>query len=560
MNFQAIFEESIRSITSLLNVSLETLSWAVINNAVDLIHAQGAPFTDITYQEHLKQHLPEILQPGNKPQIIHNNGFDLPNNHILICLPCRCCESKHTPQHMVNLLFTIPQDAEITTSQWEGLKSISTLTSIALLNFPRQEKCPPSETYLQAVVDMGAQITGLIDREDALLQIVTQIAKAFNYDYVGIFLVSDDGEYATLEATSTKEGPMPQQQYYQLRIGEQCIVGHVIGTGEAEVTQTDNRTLISKTVCALPDTRSEMAVPMRHRGQIVGALDIQSKRPQAFDGAEMITLQAIADQTANALINARLLSRLRTQTLELQWAYEEAQHLNVVRNQMLQNVSHELRTPLGLILGYTEMLKTGAIGPLTPQQADILRIIHSRTCSLNRMVQGLTTLQGKVQIENSTAISLKSLIPQVIQEFKKTAQRQGIQFYLEIPPHMPLIPGDIERLHLAMSHLVENAIKFSPKGGTIIIRSWMEKDEVVIAISDQGIGIPDGQLTHIFEPFYQVDGSSKRRYGGMGIGLALVWEIVEAHRGYIEVESEPEIGSTFIVHLPLINPLKEQQD
>ncbi|MGQ9521830.1 MAG: sensor histidine kinase, partial [Anaerolineae bacterium] len=115
---------------------------------------------------------------------------------------------------------------------------------------------------------------------------------------------------------------------------------------------------------------------------------------------------------------------------------------------------------------------------------------------------------------------------------------------------IPTILADREHLLLAISQLLDNAIKFSPQGGTVRIRIWSEGDWVNLAVQDEGIGIPREHLPHIFERFYQVDGSTTRRFGGMGIGLALVWEIMEAHRGFVRVESEVGRGSTFTLSFP----------
>jgi signal transduction histidine kinase len=118
---------------------------------------------------------------------------------------------------------------------------------------------------------------------------------------------------------------------------------------------------------------------------------------------------------------------------------------------------------------------------------------------------------------------------------------------------LPLVMGDQERLELVFGHLMENAIKFSPNGGTVTLRAWADEKMVRVSIVDEGIGISPSLLSRIFERFYQVDGSTKRRFGGMGIGLALVWEIIEVHGGSVQVESEPGKGSTFTVSLPVLD-------
>ena len=135
-------------------------------------------------------------------------------------------------------------------------------------------------------------------------------------------------------------------------------------------------------------------------------------------------------------------------------------------------------------------------------------------------------------------------------EFRHSAEAARIVFREEFPSELPLMLGDRERLELALGHLVDNAIKFSPGGGAVTLRAWADEKMVYVSVTDEGIGISIDSLGRIFERFYQVDGSTRRRFGGMGIGLALVWEIVELHEGEVQVESEPGKGSVFTVSLP----------
>lgn len=261
-------------------------------------------------------------------------------------------------------------------------------------------------------------------------------------------------------------------------------------------------------------------------------------------------IQALANQAAVTLDNAQLFHRLRTQTQELTRAYEESRHLSEVRAQMIQNVSHELRTPLGIILGYATMLEDDTLGPLGQQQRDIIKTIYARAQSLNRMVQSLTSLQGRMRLRDVLPLDLSDLVHESVLEFQTFAQEQNVQFYVDIHPELPPIPGNRERLHLALTHLIENAIKFSPNGGVVSIRVWAEEMWAYITTADQGLGIASEHQERIFDCFYQVDGSTTRRFGGMGVGLALVWEIIEAHGGQVQVESTPGEGSTFILALP----------
>ena len=142
------------------------------------------------------------------------------------------------------------------------------------------------------------------------------------------------------------------------------------------------------------------------------------------------------------------------------------------------------------------------------------------------------------------------IVERVLSEQRLRAAQASIEFHTDFAPDLPRVMGDRERLELVFYHLIDNAIKFSPEGGRVTVRAWADERWVYVAFQDEGIGIDPEHLDRIFERFYQVDGSTTRRFGGMGIGLALVWEIVEAHRGHVSVESEPGKGSTFTVRLP----------
>ncbi len=289
--------------------------------------------------------------------------------------------------------------------------------------------------------------------------------------------------------------------------------------------------------------------PLRTAGACLGVLLLALREDVAE--AQEAWLQALANQTALALENVQLLERLMAQAKELQRAYDEAQHLNEVRTQMLQNVSHELRTPMGLIVGYAEMLQDGTLGELSPQQQHAVDVIYQRASDLNRMIQGLTAFHGGLQPERIESIALNPLLTEIINEFASSARRRSISLSLSVPLESPWVRGDRARLRLAISHLVENAIKFSEPNDEVKILASVQGGEAFIKVVDEGPGIAPEQLTRIFERFYQVDGSMRRRVGGMGIGLALVWEIVEAHGGHVTVQSEPGVGSEFCISLPL---------
>ena len=299
------------------------------------------------------------------------------------------------------------------------------------------------------------------------------------------------------------------------------------------------------------EVRSVLAVPVRIGNHIVAVLYAESPRARVFGEDELRLFTTISGQLGVTLESARLYQRLEAQTAELSRAYGELQEINRLRTELVQNVGHELRTPLSLIQGYVELLLEGDLGRVLDSQRAALQVIRERTATLTRLIHNLTMLQTVPQEALAlTPVSVVEVVQRALAEFRRSAEKAGIAFREELPGGLPLVLGDRERLELVFGHLADNAIKFSPGGGTITVRAWADENQVYVSVTDEGIGIAPDHLNRIFERFYQVDGTTKRRFGGMGVGLALVWEIVEAHRGTAEVESKPGGGSTFTVALP----------
>ncbi len=433
------------------------------------------------------------------------------------------------------------------------LEALAAQLSVMLQNARHYEASIRGAELLRQLIRAGEQMIAMQD-VSAILDILCQTLLKNIRGTVEVGMINDEGWLVWMkqEVSPDLESPQflsPFVPEMSTEVVEHHLEYHNLIIPEDHPGLYERYPHMREMLEHLP-SRPVLLQPLQTTERVIGVLLLSLVYPEDDSLQERVAwIQAVAGQAALTLDNAQLLEHLRRQTWELRRAYEEARHLNEVRAQMIQNVSHELRTPLSLILGYTEMLEGEDIGPLALHQKQILRTIHSRAQSLNRMVQSLTSLQGRMRLEAVTPVALNDLLTQVVQEFQEFAAQQGIRFCLEIPADIPPIPGDIERLHLAFSHLLENAVKFSLDGGNVFIRVTMDDKWIVTSVTDQGVGIADEHLDRIFECFYQIDGSTTRRFGGMGIGLALVWEIVEAHGGRIEVESRHGAGSTFTVYL-----------
>ncbi len=221
----------------------------------------------------------------------------------------------------------------------------------------------------------------------------------------------------------------------------------------------------------------------------------------------------------------------------------------------IQNASHELRTPLSIIQGYAELLHRGELGSLAPEQRQAITIISNRARELRTMVERIDTLMA---IEAGQAVSMDfsigELVTEVVEERRKAAERAGLTLELHLEPELPTVQGDPYHLRYAIDSLLDNGIKFTPEGGSVKVHVGVDAEGIRLDVIDTGVGIPEDKMAHLFSGFYQVDGSTTRRYGGIGLGLTLVRAVVQEHGGRLEVESRPGEGSRFTCFLPTRPP------
>lgn len=217
-----------------------------------------------------------------------------------------------------------------------------------------------------------------------------------------------------------------------------------------------------------------------------------------------------------------------------------------LKDQMIQNISHELRMPLTIIKGYLGLLLEGALGELPAEAQEALKTVNRRSEDIVAMVERITTLYGlRLSGLHIERLSLSELVRRAVARRLDTARQASLVLELDLPDEEVLVEGNTEQLAQALDCLLDNAIKFNSLGGRISVCLSSANDMATVEITDTGVGIPADQLERIWERFYQVDGSTTRRYGGMGVGLALVKEVIEAHGGTVWAKSLEGQGSTF---------------
>jgi two-component system sensor histidine kinase BarA len=267
---------------------------------------------------------------------------------------------------------------------------------------------------------------------------------------------------------------------------------------------------------------------------------------------------------------------LEEKTKKLQEAYDRLKELDRLKSNFLATVSHELRTPLTSIIGYSEMLVEGIAGTLAGEQKEFVQTIHEKGEQLLSLIMSLldlSKLESGTMNVRARPTDLRKVLEAVQTTLAPAAQKKSVQLKLEIAADVPEMRADGERLRQVFLNLGENAVKFTPKGGTVSFRARMmnenDADEpaagaamgfallapararVEVRVIDTGIGIPQRERSRVFDPFYQVDSSSTREYGGTGLGLSIVKRLVDAHGGKISIEDNEPKGTVFVVVLPI---------
>jgi hypothetical protein len=264
---------------------------------------------------------------------------------------------------------------------------------------------------------------------------------------------------------------------------------------------------------------------------------------------QAVTEQIIQLRSALQATNRNLEQRVVERTAELQKALERVSELSQLKSNFISNISHELRTPLTHIKGYVELLISESLGKITDEQRHALSVSQQSTLRLETLIDDLimislasrgqmTLRQEPVDIRRLASLAMKSHADAAL---KREVDLQGL-----IDEDVPLVQADPQKVGWVLGQLIDNAVKFTPSGGRVTVSVKCEGENLVIlSIADTGIGIPATRLGDIFEPFHQLDSSPTRQYGGTGLGLSLVRQIIEAHGSMLEVQSSEGRGSTF---------------
>ncbi len=383
--------------------------------------------------------------------------------------------------------------------------------------------------------ELSKAFMGMTNLEQLLTEIVEVSCRETGADRASLMLLHEDGKTLTIQAAVGLPQEVIETTVIRLGEGISGIVAQrrepvVLDTGappSAEFKRLMKLDLISSAIC----------VPLTVRQELIGVLNLSKlgHNTSPFTAGSLELASVLAGQSAIAIKNARLFE-------EAQRAYSELKKLDKLKSEFINIASHELRTPLTVLLGYAALLD---------EQADETskRYTQSVIQSANRLNELVTDMLNLRYLEAGEMelrlrpLQVSAVAEAVVRELGLLAEEKGQLIAIDVPEGMPSIWADARKMHLILSNLVSNAIKFTPRGGEIEIAAAMDEDELTVSVRDTGIGIPSEELDRLFDRFYQVGESLRREHQGLGLGLSIARELVKLHQGKVWLESEVGKGS-----------------
>ena len=429
-------------------------------------------------------------------------------------------------------------------------RAIGNLGAAAMTTAELYEEQHKSREQADFLVQVGTTLAGSLDYKETLT-LLAHLAVPKIADWCAIDMVDDDGNLQRLALAQIDKDRMRlaaevQQRYYDpsspytaesvVKSGRSVILPHVSDAMLASAARGDAERLQLVRALGLV---SYMCIPITAHTRVVGAITLVSAESRRhFTDRDLQFVEQVAARAGLAVENAR--------------AYVEARDANRLKDEFLATLSHELRTPLNTLLGYARMLTEGVI-PAGKQQRAV-EIIERNATSLSQIVADVLDvsriISGKLRLELQPA-DLPSIVREAIETVRPAADAKSIRIVTMVESLDSVVQADAQRLQQVIWNLMSNAVKFTPQNGRIDVRVRQDEGDVVIEVTDSGIGIASDFLPFVFDRFRQADSRFSREHGGLGLGLAIARHIVEMHGGQIDVSSEGTgQGATFRVRLP----------
>ncbi len=398
---------------------------------------------------------------------------------------------------------------------------------------------------LSTAADIAGRVSAILDPDKLLTTVITQLKERFNLYYAHVYTL--DKHTLRLRAGYGEAGQIMLERGHSIPLErEQSLVASAARTASIVVAHDVTKAPNFMPNELLPDTHSEVAVPLVVGDQVLGVFDVQHNQSNYFTQADLNVFQTLAGQIATALQNASLYD-------ETQKAAERLREVDKLKTEFLSNMSHELRTPLNSIIGYAELMLMNLSGQLDDQTMNDAQAIMDNGQHLLHMINDILDLAkieaGRLTL-NMDEFEVAPLLEELVTTNSGLLVNKPVELALEVEEDLPLLTADRVRLSQVVTNLISNAIKFTEQG-KVTLRAFCQDEHICIQVQDTGVGMAEQDLDVIFDRFRQVDGSNARRAEGSGLGLSITNHLVRLHGGAIVVQSKLGEGSTFTVRLPL---------
>ncbi len=426
------------------------------------------------------------------------------------------------------------------------LASLGVQAAIAIENVHLLESTQQALKETNALYRINRELLATLDPQELMQDVVELLQQSFGYAYVQIYVADPQNGDFIMRAGSGEIGRQLKEQGYRLQAGE-GIVGYTAETRAPFFTNNVDEVVSYVRTPLLPDVKSQLAVPVKIGERILGLLDIQQVPPAQLTQRDVQMVSVAADQLALALQKANLYADLQA-SLQTEKAIRNQLLLNdrlATMGRLLASVSHELNNPLQAIQNALFLLREEQ--GISSQGRQDLDIVLSESERMAALIARLRATYRPIQAEDFHQMQLNDVIEDVYALIATHLRHYEISFEFFPDPYLPVIPALPDQIRQVVLNLLMNAVEAMPDGGRLTVSTELQVDnaEVLLRVSDSGMGIDPTIMQNIFEAFV----TNKER--GTGLGLTIVYDIVNRHRGRIQAWNNPECGATFSVWLPV---------
>ena len=402
------------------------------------------------------------------------------------------------------------------------------------------------DVRIRAMHEINLAITSTLDLDGLLEILLEKIDLLLSYSAIAIQLY--DKKSRTLQQATCRN--LEEKDWKRNKRSHGLEIARIVFESSAPLIvrrlQFDSR-LKTPEFYLTQGLVSYMGVPLIAKGETLGVLGFYTRESHEFDKEEIQFLNTLAGQVAVAIHNAQLYEEIKIQAAELEKA-------NEVKSEFLSVMSHELRTPINVMMGYVELVQDGMLGEIKPEQNDALKKSLQQSRNLLNIVSDIlqaTDLRTRADRLEIASVSIRQITDYLKASFENCLEKE-LTLSWEVPRDLPVIKTDGNKLQAILNGLIDNAIKFTDTGTVrISARNLPALQQIEIQVTDTGKGIAQDKIPLIFDLFRQLDSSSTRRHGGIGLGLYLAKKHVQLLGGDLTVQSQLGKGSTFSVLLPV---------